>query len=182
MYLFLTKEGHIKKISKALPAVLTAGVCDTLLICLAVDSVSIMVLGFEWLRNILFLAGFLFLTYMGWMMWQNTTDVNGGPQLNRLSIKRQVAFAASVSLLNPHAILDTIGIIGTNSLVYTGLEKWMFTAACIGISWIWFFALALTGRRVGQLDKSGRLLKRMNQTSAFIVWSMAVYMGYQLFF
>lgn len=171
-----------KKFSHALPAVLTAGVCDTLLIGLAVAGVSMMILGFEWLRSILFLAGFLFLTYMGWILWRNTTDIDRGQQLNRLSIKRQIAFAASVSLLNPHAILDTIGIIGTSSLVYTGFDIWLFTAACIGISWIWFFALALTGRKIGQIDKSGQLLKRMNQASAFIVWSMAVYMGYQLFF
>lgn len=32
-------------------------------------------------------------------------------------------FAASVSLLNPHAILDTIGVIGTNSIQYIGSEN-----------------------------------------------------------
>jgi L-lysine exporter family protein LysE/ArgO len=37
-------------------------------------------------------------------------------------------FAMSVSLLNPYAILVTIGVIGTSSLVYNGYEKWLFTS------------------------------------------------------
>ena len=32
-------------------------------------------------------------------------------------------FQRSVSLLNPHAILDTIGVIGTNSIQYIGSEN-----------------------------------------------------------
>jgi L-lysine exporter family protein LysE/ArgO len=40
----------------------------------------------------------------------------------------------SVSLLNPHAILDTVEVIGTNSLSYTGIEKIAFTLDCIFVS------------------------------------------------
>jgi len=138
------------------------------------------VVSFEWLKNILFFAGFFFLAYMGWLMWKSTGD---GPDKKAagFSAKRQVAFAASVSLLNPHAIMDTIGVIGTSSLVYSGAEKWSFALACISVSWIWFFGLAIAGRAIGQLDSTGGILKRMNQLSACIVWVMALYMGYQLF-
>lgn len=170
-----------KKFTKALPAVITAGVCDTILISLAVAGVSIIILSFEWLRTFIFLVGFIFLVYMGWLMWRDTAEVKNHQESNSFSAKRQILFAASVSLLNPHAILDTIGIIGTSSLVYTGHEKWIFTIACIGVSWIWFFALAIIGKKIGQIDANGILLKRMNQLSAFIIWVIAVYMGAQLF-
>jgi L-lysine exporter family protein LysE/ArgO len=50
----------------------------------------------------------------------------------------------------------------------------------VGVSWIWFFLLAISGRKIGQVDKNGTFLKRMNQVSALIIWIMAIYMGYQL--
>lgn len=170
-----------KKLSKALPSVITAGVCDTILISLAVAGVSIIILNFKWLRTFIFLVGFLFLAYMGWLMWKDTPEVKNHQQSNPFSAKRQILFAASVSLLNPHAILDTIGVIGTSSLVYEGYEKWIFTIACIIVSWIWFFSLAITGKKIGQIDRNGKFLNHMNQISALIIWGMAIYMGFQLF-
>lgn len=134
-----------------MPAVITAGICDTLLISLAVAGVSIIILSFEWLRTFMFLIGFLFLAYMGWLMWKDTSEVKKNKESNPFSAKRQIIFAASVSLLNPHAILDTIGVIGTSSLVYSGYDKWIFTIACILISWMWFFSLAITGKRSAKL-------------------------------
>lgn len=170
-----------KRFTSALPAIITAGVCDTILIYLAVAGVSIIVFSFEWLKILLFSIGFIFLAYMGWVMWKNTPEVSDNQEQNRFSARRQVAFAASVSLLNPHAIMDTIGVIGTSSLAYSGYEKWVFTVACIAVSWFWFFSLAILGRKIGQIDRSGKFLKRMNQLSALIIWVMAIYMGYQLY-
>ncbi|MDN3017789.1 LysE/ArgO family amino acid transporter [Paenibacillus sp. BSR1-1] len=170
-----------KKFTNALPAILTAGVCDTILIYMAVAGVSIIVFSFEWLKILLFLIGFLFLAYMGWVMWKSTSNVSIDQEQSRFSARHQVTFAASVSLLNPHAIMDTIGVIGTSSVAYTGYEKWIFAIACILVSWLWFFSLAIIGRKMGQIDRNGKLLKQMNQVSALIIWVMAIYMLFQLF-
>lgn len=179
---FIFNQGAThKKFSHVFPAVLTAAVCDTILIFLAVAGVSIIIFGFAWLRNLLFIVGFFFLLYMGWIMWKSTPQIQEEEQKNPFSSKRQIIFATSVSLLNPHAIMDTIGVIGTSSLAYSGLDKWIFTVACIAVSWIWFFTLALAGRKLGQVDTNGKWLKIMNQISAFIIWGMAIYIGYQFF-
>ncbi|WP_163582143.1 LysE/ArgO family amino acid transporter [Gracilibacillus saliphilus] len=169
------------KFVNALPAIITAGICDTILIYLAVAGVSIIVFSFEWVKILLFLVGVFFLAYMGWSMWKSKPEISDHQEKKHFSLRRQVTFAASVSLFNPHAIMDTIGVIGTSSLAYTGYEKWVFTVACIMISWIWFFSLAIFGRKIGQFDKNGKFLRFMNQVSAFIIWGMAVYMGYQLY-
>jgi L-lysine exporter family protein LysE/ArgO len=179
---FVFNQGAMhKRFTRTLPAVLTAGVCDTLLIGLAVAGVSLIVLRFEWLTILLYGAGCCFLVYMGWLMWKQEPELSAQQGQDRFSARRQITFAASVSLLNPHAIMDTIGVIGTSSLVYYGYEKTIFTAACIGVSWIWFFSLAFTGRMIGQIDKNGSFLQRMNQVSALIIWGMAVYLGSQLY-
>jgi L-lysine exporter family protein LysE/ArgO len=52
-------------------------------------------------------------------------------------------------ITNPHAILDAIGVIGTNSLNNDGSEKVTFTGACISVSWLWFFFLAIAGKMIG---------------------------------
>ncbi len=71
-----------------------------------------------------------------------------------MSPMKQVSFALSVSLLNPHAILDTIGVIGSSAALYSGSNKIAFTIACISVSWLWFFLLAILGKMVGSIDKT----------------------------
>jgi L-lysine exporter family protein LysE/ArgO len=166
---------------RALPVVLTASICDTLLIALAVLGVSLIVLSFVWLKTAIFAVGFLFLLYMGWTIWNSSQEKTEQQTTIHLSARKQIAFAASVSLLNPHAILDTIGVIGTSSLNYSGEEKWMFTIACIVISWLWFLSLAIAGRVVGKADSTGIWLKRLNKVSAVIIWGVALYIGWKLF-
>ena len=51
----------------AMPSVLTAMLCDAILILCAVRGVSVVVLAIPWLKTILFLIGFCFLLYMGWV-------------------------------------------------------------------------------------------------------------------
>ncbi|MED0677009.1 LysE/ArgO family amino acid transporter [Aneurinibacillus thermoaerophilus] len=164
---------------RALPVILTASLCDTLLIVLAVLGVSLIVLTFSWLKTLLFAAGILFLLYIGWITWRSDSHIKNGEQMS-LPPKKQIMFAVSVSLLNPHAILDTIGVIGTSSLGYTGGEKWAFTLSCILISYLWFFSLAIAGRILGTFDKTGRWMKAVNRISALLIWGVACYMAIQL--
>ena len=114
-------------------------------------------------------------------MWRDSSQITKQQELNQFSSKKQITFAASVSLLNPHAIMDTIGVIGTSSLTYSGPDKWLFALACIAISWLWFLALAITGRKIGQLDTTGKYLRYINQFSAIIILIMAIYIISQLF-
>ena len=173
---FVFNQGATQpKFLRALPVVLTASVCDTLLISLAVLGVSVVVFGVYWVKVMLILAGTLFLIYMGWVTFKSQPDPDQ-PQKSSLSPKKQIAFAVSVSLLNPHAIMDTIGVIGTSSLSYTGVEKLAFTLACVAVSWIWFFSLAWMEKQVGRLHQSADVINMLNKVSAFIMWGTALYL------
>jgi len=182
---FVFTQGAVQPhFARALPVVITASLCDTLLISLAVLGLSVMVVGSRWFGTILLAAGVLFLIYMGAVTWRSrpvsVSREPGRTQGETLPPKKQVAFAMSVSLLNPHAILDTVGVIGTSSLKYAGADKWAFALACILVSWIWFFGLALAGRLLGHLDRSGRLLAVLNRASALIMWGTALYLASSL--
>lgn len=172
---FVFSQGATQpKLARALPATITAGLCDTLLILLAVFGVSVIVLQFEWLRLGLMIAGILFLLYIGYVIWRAEPAPTGTNQA--LPIQQQIIFALSVSLLNPHAILDTVGVIGTSALKYTGLEQILFTIACISVSWIWFFGLTAAGRIMKKLDGKGKIMNTFNKCSALFIWGTAIYL------
>jgi len=158
----------------ALPAAITAALCDTLLILLAVFGLSVIVLQFEWLRIALMCVGIVFLLYIGYSIWRATATTSD--KTEAMPVKKQIVFALSVSLLNPHAILDTIGVIGTSALKYHGTEQILFTVACVLISWLWFFGLTLAGASFKKLDSSGKLMNIFNKCSAIFIWATAIYL------
>lgn len=160
----------------ALPGVIAASICDSTLIILAVFGISLLVLQIAWLKLFIFIAGFIFLIYMGFVIWRQH-KYDGLKNMKVFSAKRQVIFAISVSLLNPHAIIDTIAIIGTNSIEYNGYAKLAYTLSCIAVSWVWFILLAFAGHHLHRLDKNGLWVKRVNQVAAFIIWGIAIYLG-----
>jgi L-lysine exporter family protein LysE/ArgO len=88
-------------------------------------------------------------------------------------LRRQILFSLSVSLLNPHAILDTIGVIGTTALSFAGSERAAFAAACILVSWLWFFGLMTAGHLVRRAPSAQRLQLILGRISAVVIWAVA---------
>lgn len=174
--MFIFSQGATQRtLRQAMPASITASICDTILILLAVMGLSVFVNAIDWLRGVLMVLGVLFLGYMGYVMWRSESRMKE-QHVVPLSMRQQITFAVSVSLLNPHAILDTVGVIGTSSLRYIHTELILFTSACILVSWMWFFILAISGRLLKRLDGSGKLLVIMNKCSAIFIWSMALWL------
>lgn len=178
---FIFNQGALQpRYMNVLPVVITAALCDTFLISVSVLGVSLLILGSFWIKVILIGGGVIFLVYMGWTTWNSKPNNQRNLDVNRFSVKKQVLFAASVSLLNPHAIMDTVGVIGTSAIKYEGEEKIIFAITCIMVSWIWFIGLSLVGRVIGKIDKSGNFLLVLNKISAIIMWAAAVYLVFSL--
>ncbi|MDI0286287.1 LysE/ArgO family amino acid transporter [Staphylococcus aureus] len=171
---FIFNQGaNQPKYRYVLPAIITAGLSDSLLIIIAVVGVSIIIMSLPVLQAIIYIVGLIFLMYMAWTIWHDKPSTDGEAQI--ISPMKQVSFALSVSLLNPHAILDTIGVIGSSSAaLYSGSNKIAFTIACISVSWLWFFLLAILGKMVGSIDKTGKLLTIINKISSIIIIIVAL--------
>lgn len=171
--IFVFNQGaNHKSIKRALPVILTAAICDTLLITLAVTGVSLFLNTFPTLKLLIYIIGFIFLIYMAYTIWNEKPANDQG--FNALSPKKQIGFALSVSLLNPHAIMDTIGVIGTSASTYEGTDKLAFTVTCIMVSWCWFFMLAIIGKAVGNIDNNGKITVYINKISALIILIVSV--------
>jgi len=172
---FVFSQGATQpKLIRALPTAFTSALCDTFLILLAVFSLSTIVLQFEWLRLSLMIVGILFLLYMGYVIWRSEPTTN--EKNKALPIRQQIIFALSFSLLNPHALLDIVGVIGTSALKYVGTEQVIFTITCITVSWIWFFGLTLAGTVMKKIDGTGSLMNIFNKCSALFIWGTSIYL------
>jgi len=177
---FIFSQGVMQpSVLKAMPATITAAICDTLLILLAGLGLSIIVLQFGAIRFVLLISGILFLIYMGLVIWRS--DSATFEDKEALPMKKQIIFAMSVSLLNPHAILDTVGVIGANAVKYNGQEQWYFLCACIFVSWLWFFGLMLTGATLKKVHISPSIFSTFNKISALFIWGTAFYLLVGLF-
>jgi len=178
--IFIFNQGATQeKLRYAMPSVMTAFVCDMLLIVLSVAGISVAVLTIAWLKTSIFVVGFFFLLYMGWNTWHSQSG-NGVSHAEALPAKKQILFATSVSILNPHAIIDSVGVIGTNSLYFTGYDRIYFTFACVLVSFLWFVSLSFAGHFVRSMNNSGVYIRVINKISALIIWAVAGSLGYQL--
>jgi len=171
VFIFNQGANH-KRISKTMPVIITAGLCDTLLIILAILGVSLVLLSLPILQLIVYIIGFIFLIYMAISLW-NEKPKNLEYQ-SPMSAKKQIGFAMSVSLLNPHAIMDTIGVIGTSASIYDGVDKWIFSISTIAVSWLWFILLAFLGKMIGSVDKTGKWIVYLNKLSSVIIVIVAI--------
>ncbi|WP_414053947.1 LysE/ArgO family amino acid transporter [Macrococcus equi] len=166
VFVFNQGANH-KSMKKTLPVIITAALCDTLLILMAVLGVTLFLNTFPELKLVIYTIGLFFLLYMAYSIWHE--QPNKDKEAEAMSPKKQIGFAMSVSLLNPHAIMDTIGVIGTSASTYTGELKIAFTLACITVSWCWFIGLAYFGKIVGAMDEEGKFIIILNKISSIII-------------
>jgi L-lysine exporter family protein LysE/ArgO len=120
--------------------IVTASCCDTLLILLGAAGVSA-ILYAPGSREVLILVGVVFLLVMGMLAFR-------APSENEevKSVMRPIAMVAQtigVSLLNPHAILETVGVLGAAIAAQAAGNRPEFAAGVISASWVWFLMIGL---------------------------------------
>lgn len=163
---------------RSVPTVFTAGFCDTFLISLAILGVSDAALRVTWIRYSLGVVGILFLLYIGWATWKKDAANTAAAATTAWTAKRQIGFTLSVSLLNPHALIDTLAVIGGSAVAYGMMDdRLMFGLACVAVSWLWFFMLSVVGHFFGQVALKNASSRILNQVSAVMMWASAAYLA-----
>ncbi|MBD0356664.1 MAG: LysE family transporter [Rubrobacter sp.] len=115
--------------------IVTASCCDTLLIVLGAVGVSA-ILNAPGSREALILVGVGFLLVMGVLALRASSD--NDEVKSRMRPAAMVAQTAGVSLLNPHAILETVGILGAAIAAQAAESRVEFATGVISASWVWF--------------------------------------------
>jgi len=177
--LFVLSQGINNKSSKERLIVAScAALCDTLLIVLAIGGVSLLVFSFAWLKATILTTGVIFLVFLGWQSWKKNSKSVAAKSIvqpKAASLTHLISIILLLSLLNPYALIDTVVTIGSVSVGYEGIYKYIFALGCIFTSWCWFYFLIFIGRRI---DRFAFIRQYEGKLSAIIMWLAAVYLVY----
>ncbi|MEV6522068.1 LysE family transporter [Longispora sp. NPDC051575] len=141
---FVLGQGVAVGLPRALWAVVGAALCDTLLILLGAAGVGGLLTAVPGLRAAMLGAGALFLAYLGVRALRSTVaDHPADAAPAAFAVRGVLGRTVAVSLLNPHAILDTVGVIGAAIVAQPAAGRTLFTAGAVSASWLWFGVLGV---------------------------------------
>lgn len=94
-------------------------------------------------------------------------------------LPRIVLLALSVSFLNPHAILDTVVMMGTFAQTY-GPGKWVYVGGAVAASLVWFTALGWGGTRLAPYMNTPRTWRIVDAAVGVLMLVIAAKVGLTL--
>jgi L-lysine exporter family protein LysE/ArgO len=171
---FLIKQG-VKKNHPTLSAAICF-ICDIILVCASVTGLHQLLLanptlqmGMTWLGS-----GFLFYyatkaLRSAFSNKNEAQDKTSQPH-NRLQI---VLFALGFSLLNPHAIIDTLVIIGSGSNQFPN-HQLEFTTGVLTSSFLWFCCLTITTRYFANILNSSAVWRIIELFSGIVMGGIGI--------
>ena len=86
---------------------------------------------------------------------------------------RAIMLALSVSLLNPHAILDMVVMLGTVAQAY-GEDRWLFALGALTGSALWIVVLGWGGTRLAPLMNTPRMWRIVDSVVGVLMIGIAV--------
>ena len=177
---FVLSQGVALGMPRALVSVVAAACCDTSLILLGAGGASVLLDRLPWLRPAMLALGVVFLVHIGIrsMRTKVSSDELRATILTRPS--QVIARTAAVSLLNPHAILDTVGVLGTAITAQPENTRLVFGLGVVTASWVWFLVHA---RGAGLLRKALTPARRVvvDRISGVIMLGFAGLLAYEIF-
>jgi L-lysine exporter family protein LysE/ArgO len=156
--------------------IVTASCCDTLLILLGAAGVSAL-LQAPGAREALILVGAVFLVVMGLLALRTPSGDERVEGLMRPAA--MVAQTVGVSLLNPHAILETVGVLGAAIAAQAAENRPEFAAGVIGASWVWFLTIGL-GASVLQRWLTSPVRLWIQRASGILMLALAGVLAFEL--
>ena len=155
-----------------------AGVCsffDAVLITLGVMGMGALISQNELWLSVARWGGAAFLLWYGWGALRSAlkaqslkADREGAP-----SLKKALLTTLAVTLLNPHAYLDTVVLIGSIGGQYPEGERFWFGLGAISFSFIWFFGISLGARWLAPLFQKPVAWRILDAAVCLMMWSIA---------
>lgn len=160
-----------------LACVLVCIACDVLLIALGAGSVGRLVAANPALLGAIRIGGALFLFEYGrraaWSAWRGPSQMlqpNNGALRERGAALRA---AVALSLLNPHAWLDTVVLLGAIGAQQPTQSRHYFSAGAMVASVLWFGCLGLGARLLAPVFARPNAWRILDATIALTMWSIA---------
>lgn len=140
---YVLNHGLVTGLPRSLVVAAVAAGCDSALVVAGAAGASAFLVSAPGVHDALVAGGVAFLVVLGLrsLAGPAAAGVDDGPPAPA-GARRLAAGAVAVSLLNPHAILDTVGVIGGVVSSRAPGERVAFAAGTASASWVWFAVLA----------------------------------------
>jgi len=154
--------------------------CDVALIAAGVGGVGGFAAARPMVSGLLGMAGALFLAVYG-LRALRSAWTGGGEGLSveapLPSVRAILLTALGVSLLNPHALLDTVVLLGGMSSRFSVGARLAFGVGAATASACWFFSLSLGGRLLAPLLRKPTAWRVLDAFVCTTMWVLAADVG-----
>lgn len=177
---FVLKQGLLKQHVGLI--VLTCWLCDVLLIGAGVYGMSTLIAGNVYAQTALAAAGGLFLLAYGFKSARSAWRGNNVLQLEAAMQTPPTAWkiilaTLALTLLNPHAYIDAMVLIGGSAAGLNEAAKLHFLAGSLLASGIWFVTIGFGSRLMLPLFRRARTWQVLDS----LIAAMMLYLAYTLF-
>lgn len=158
--------------------------CDAVLIAAGVGGVGALAAGSPGISGLLALGGALFLLAYGLRAFQSAAkgeSLGLSDELPQPSVRVILLSALGVSLLNPHALLDTVVLIGGLSSRLDANGRLWFGLGAVTASACWFFSLSLGGRLLAPVLRRPGAWRVLDVLVGLTMWILAAGIGREAF-
>ncbi|GGO82381.1 amino acid transporter [Marinobacterium nitratireducens] len=158
------------------PVALLCSLSDALLICLGVLGMGALISDSPLLMQIARGGGALFLFCYGYRALRSALkpvgmESGGG---GARSLKSALLTTLAVSLLNPHAYLDTVVLVGGIATQHGEQLRYWFGAGAVVASCCWFMLLGFGAPRLAPLLREPRAWRVLDGFICLVMWSIAI--------
>ncbi|SEG72129.1 LysE/ArgO family amino acid transporter [Marinobacterium lutimaris] len=157
------------------PIALLCILFDGLLITAGVAGLGVLISQSELLSEIARWGGALFLLWFGYgaarRVFRNEVMQTGGREIS--SLRGALLMTAAVTLLNPHAWIDTVVLIGSIGGQYDADLKIWFGVGAVCFSAIWFISLCVGARWMAPMFSKPTAWKVLDTGIWFMTWGIA---------
>lgn len=158
------------------PVALLCSLSDALLIGLGVIGMGALISDSPLLLQVARFGGALFLLYYGYRALRSALKPVGLNSDNRgaRSLKSALLTTLAVSLLNPHAYLDTVVLVGGIASQHGDQLRYWFGAGAVVASCCWFMLLGFGAPRLAPLFRNPRAWQLLDGIICLVMWGIAV--------
>ena len=170
--LYIINAGLALGIPRVFLATLATTACDAILISLGTLGAGIALTKFPGVHALLLAAGVLFLGYLAIQSFRATTESISVDAANVGNSRVMARRALGVSLLNPHAILDTTVAIGTAAAASEDIVgRVTFGLGAVTASLLWFIFLGVGAASLRKLltPKIRQTIERLSGTALLVI-------------
>ncbi len=157
------------------PIALLCSLSDSVLICLGVLGMGALISESPVLLQLARFGGALFLFYYGYRALRSALNPTGleTQNLGVRSLRSALLTTLAVSLLNPHAYLDTVVLLGSIATQYGESLRYWFGAGAVLSSCVWFLLLGLGAPRLAPVFRNPLAWRVLDSFVCLLMWSIA---------